>query len=81
MNDQPIRVSGYTSLKQSALSLGNIASLAGSAQWPKLGSIITQVQRIRGYGDFLHYHLLASGKLDAQPKSILNILLISLLCR
>ena len=79
LNDQPIRVSGYTSLKQSALSLGNIASLACSAQWPKLGSIITQVQRIRGYGDFLHYHLLASGKLDAVIESDVNILDIAAL--
>jgi histidinol-phosphatase len=32
------------------------------------------VSRIRGYGDFLHYHLLASGKIDAVVESDVNIL-------
>ena len=30
--------------------------------------------RTRGYGDFLHYHLLASGRIDAVIESDLNIL-------
>jgi histidinol-phosphatase len=74
LNKQPIQVSGYTQLNQAALSLGNIASLAASAQWASLGKTITQVQRIRGYGDFLHYHLLASGKIDAVIESDVNVL-------
>lgn len=74
LNNQPIKVSGYTELKQSALSLGNIASLAASSSWIDLGKIITQVQRIRGYGDFLHYHLLASGKVDMIVESDVNVL-------
>ena len=79
LNNKPINVSGYTALNQSALSLGNIASLAASPQWANLGQIITQVQRIRGYGDFLHYHLLASGKIDAIIESDVNILDIAAL--
>ena len=74
LNNQPLKVSGYTELKQAALSLGNIASLAASPQWAALGQIIPQVQRIRGYGDFLHYHLLASGKLEIVIESDVNIL-------
>lgn len=74
LNNQAIRVSGYTELQQSALSMGNIASLAASPQWQNLGKILTQVQRIRGYGDFLHYHLLASGKIDTIVESDVNIL-------
>ena len=74
LNQQPIKVSGYTELNQAALSLGNIASLAASSSWANLGNIITQVQRIRGYGDFFHYHLLASGKVDAIIESDVNIL-------
>jgi len=35
---------------------------------------VTRVNRIRGYGDFLHYHLLASGKIDAVIESDVNIL-------
>ena len=30
--------------------------------------------RIRGYGDFLHYHLLAAGKIDAVIETDVNIL-------
>jgi histidinol-phosphatase len=32
------------------------------------------LSRIRGYGDFLHYHLLASGKIDAVIETDVNIL-------
>ncbi|HMT92293.1 inositol monophosphatase family protein [uncultured Thiothrix sp.] len=79
LNQQPIKVSGYTEINQSALSLGNIASLAASASWGNLGKLITQVQRIRGYGDFLHYHLLASGKVDMIVESDVNVLDIAAL--
>ena len=35
---------------------------------------MAQVNRIRGYGDFLHYHLLGAGKIDAVIESDVNIL-------
>ena len=38
------------------------------------------VNRTRGYGDFVHYHLLASGKIDAVIESDVNILDIAALC-
>ncbi len=79
LNDQPIQVSGYTELSKSALSLGNIATIAGKSQWNTLGEIIQDVQRIRGYGDFYHYHLLASGKIDLIVESDVNILDIAAL--
>ena len=74
LNQQAIQVSAYTAIQQSAISLGNIASLAAAPQWQNLGKLLTQVQRIRGYGDFLHYHLLASGKIDIVVESDVNIL-------
>lgn len=79
LNDQPIKVSEYTELGKSALSLGNIATIAGKPQWDTLGKIIQDVQRIRGYGDFYHYHLLASGKIDLIIESDVNILDIAAL--
>lgn len=80
LNDKPIRVSGIEVLNQAALSLGNVATLASkSEKWGNLGSLIQQVQRIRGYGDFLHYHMLASGKLDIVVESDVNILDIAAL--
>jgi histidinol-phosphatase len=36
--------------------------------------MIAKLNRIRGYGDFLHYHLLASGKIDAVIETDINIL-------
>ena len=36
--------------------------------------MIGRLSRIRGYGDFLHYHLLASGRIDAVIESDVNIL-------
>jgi histidinol-phosphatase len=35
---------------------------------------VARLNRIRGYGDFLHYHLLASGRIDAVIESDVNIL-------
>ena len=37
------------------------------------------MSRIRGYGDFLQYHLLAAGKIDAVIESDVNILDIAAL--
>ncbi len=74
-----LRVSSFDQLKQTTLSTGNLATLAGSKQWAELGRIIPQLQRIRGYGDFLHYHYLAGGTLDAVVESDVNILDIAAL--
>ena len=35
---------------------------------------MARVNRIRGYGDFLHYHLLAAGKIDAVIETDVSIL-------
>jgi histidinol-phosphatase len=74
LNGKPITVSSVSTLATAALSAGNLKSLAGGAQWPSYGKLVTQLSRIRGYGDFLHYHLLAAGKIDAVIESDVNIL-------
>jgi histidinol-phosphatase len=74
LDGKPITVSSVSTLATAALSAGNLKSLAGGAQWPRYGKMVTQLNRIRGYGDFLHYHLLASGKIDAVIESDVNIL-------
>ncbi len=79
LNDHPIRVSTTEALAASIVSTGNLKTLARSAQWPKLGALIGQVSRIRGYGDFLHYHLLARGALEVVIESDVNILDIAAL--
>lgn len=79
MNDKPIQVSDIQALDLCALSTGNIATLAATPSWDGLSELIRSVSRIRGYGDFFHYHLLASGKIDIIVESDVNILDIAAL--
>ena len=79
LNDRPIRVSSIADLAAAFVSSGNLKSLTRTAQWERLGSLIRRVSRIRGYGDFLHYHLLARGSLDVVIESDVNILDIAAL--
>jgi histidinol-phosphatase len=74
LNEQPIRVSSVDTIESAALSTGNLKTLATGPQWPAFGQLVGRLNRIRGYGDFLHYHLLASGKIDAVVESDVNIL-------
>lgn len=76
---EPLRVSDISSLAKATLSLGNLATLAASPSWARLGAVIPQLHRIRGYADFLHYHLLASGRIDAVVETNVNILDIAAL--
>lgn len=60
---------------QTAISSGNLKSLAAApARWNAYADLVRRVGRIRGYGDFLHYHLLARGAIDLVIESDLNIL-------
>lgn len=79
LNGKPLAVSDIAVLEQAAISVGNIHTLAAGPRWEKLGKIVSRCGRIRGYGDFLHYHLLASGKIDAVIESDVNILDIAAL--
>ncbi len=74
-----IRVSEVASMGEAALSAGNLGTLARSERWRAWGDIVAAVDRIRGYGDFYHYHLLASGRIDAVIESDVNILDIAAL--
>lgn len=79
LNDQPIRVSDIAEMRDATLSLGNIKTLSASDKWPVVAELIQATTRIRGYGDFYHYHLLASGKVDMIVESDVNILDIAAL--
>ena len=74
LNGRPVAVSQVAALESAALSSGNLKTLAGGDRWARYGALVAQVNRIRGYGDFLHYHLLAGGKIDAVIESDVNIL-------
>jgi histidinol-phosphatase len=74
LNGEPIRVSSIDRIDVAALSTGNLKTLATGPRWPAFGRLVGRLGRIRGYGDFLHYHLLASGRIDAVVESDVNIL-------
>jgi len=79
MNGRPIHVSAVSDLGQAIVSTGNLKTLARSACWSHLGALIPRVYRIRGYGDFVHYHLLARGSLEVVIESDVGILDIAAL--
>jgi histidinol-phosphatase len=79
LNDQRIHVSAISDLSAAIVSTGNLKTMTRSAQWNRLGSLIGRISRIRGYGDFVHYHLLARGSLDVVIESDVNILDIAAL--
>ncbi len=74
LNDKPIKVSEIDSVEAGAISAGNLKTLASGARWERYGKLVARAHRIRGYGDFLHYHLLAAGKIDVVIESDVNIL-------
>ncbi|MBV9345916.1 MAG: inositol-phosphate phosphatase [Gammaproteobacteria bacterium] len=79
LNGERVQVSAVAELSQAHVSTGNLKSLAASARWGRLAALIGRVARIRGYGDFVHYHLLARGALEAVIESDVNILDIAAL--
>lgn len=75
VNGKAVKVDPAAALNRAVLSIGNVGSLAAEPKrWSALGSLMQQVHRHRGYGDFVHYHLLASGAIDLVVESDVNIL-------
>ncbi|MHB1058651.1 MAG: inositol monophosphatase family protein [Rhodanobacter sp.] len=74
LDGQRAQLAGTAALAQASVSLGNVKTLTADARWDALGALIRDSNRIRGYGDFCHYHLLARGSLDLVIESDVNIL-------
>jgi len=79
MDGARLAVSTIASLEQATLSTGNLRTLASGPRWAALGRLVTRLDRIRGFGDFLHYHLLVAGKIEAVLESDIGILDIAAL--
>jgi len=79
LNGSRLSVSDISDPDRAAVSAGNLKSLAAGDSWSKFGEIVARADRIRGYGDFYHYHLLAAGKIEAVIESDVNILDIAAL--
>ncbi len=79
LDDVRVQVADTSAIAAASISTGNIRTLTGDARWGALGALIRDSNRIRGYGDFCHYHLLARGSLDLVIESDVNILDIAAL--
>ncbi len=79
LDGERVQVAATDAIEQASLSIGNVRKLTMDARWEALGALIRDSNRIRGYGDFCHYHLLARGSLDLVIESDVNILDIAAL--
>ncbi len=79
LEGEPINISLISEINEASISTGNLGTLARSGRWQALGELIARANRGRGYGDYYHYHRLASGQLDAVIESDVNILDIAAL--
>jgi histidinol-phosphatase len=79
LGGERLSVSRIARLEEATLSTGNLRSLAAGPRWAAFGRLVARLDRIRGFGDFLHYHLLAAGRIDAVLESDINILDIAAL--
>jgi histidinol-phosphatase len=79
LNDRRVQVSSIARLEEAFVSTGNLKSLAHAAGWQRLGELLGNAACTRGYGDFVHYHLLARGGVDVVIESDVNILDIAAL--
>jgi histidinol-phosphatase len=69
-----LAVSQIGRFEDATISTGNLKTLAAGPRWAALGRMVTRLDRIRGFGDFLHYHLLAAGKIEAVIESNIHVL-------
>jgi histidinol-phosphatase len=80
LNGERIGIGPAATLADAQLSLGNVKTLAAdSRRWDAVAALVRGANRTRGYGDFLHYHYLARGAVDAVIESDVNILDIAAL--
>ncbi len=80
LDGRAVRCNEVTSLEDAFFSAGNLTTLARDADaWARYASIVGRVRRVRGYGDFCHYHQLCCGQADLVLESDVNILDIAAL--
>ena len=79
LNGKPCKIADTCDWSKATLSTGNLKTLASGAGWQSLANLVRGAHRTRGYGDFYHYHLLASGRIDLIIESDVNILDIAAL--
>lgn len=80
LDGREVQCNDITSIDEAFFSAGNLTTLArDAAAWSRYGRLVGRVRRVRGYGDFCHYHQLCSGQADLVLESDVNILDIAAL--
>ena len=80
LNGESVQTRQITDLSDVFLSTGNLTTLANNLEaWSNLAEVVKTVRRVRGYGDFCHYHQLCAGQTDLIIESDVNILDIAAL--
>jgi len=80
LNNEQVSCRQTTALADAFLSTGNLDRIAKQGEsWNVFGKIVQSVRRVRGYGDFCHYHQLCCGQTDLIIESDVNILDIAAL--
>ncbi|MFK7993717.1 MAG: inositol monophosphatase [Granulosicoccus sp.] len=81
LNDAPVQTrQDIVTIDDAFVSSGNLSSLASDIEaWQHYGSLVSRARRVRGYGDFCHYHQLCCGQTDLIIESDVNILDIAAL--
>jgi histidinol-phosphatase len=74
LDGERVQVADTSTFSHAVISTGNVKTLTTDGRWDVLGQMIRDSNRIRGYGDFCHYHLLARGGVDLVIESDVNIL-------
>lgn len=74
-----LQIADTARLMDAQLSVGNLKTLSRGPGWRVLAELVQTCQRVRGYGDFYHYHRLAEGGLDLVLESDVHILDIAAL--
>lgn len=68
-NDSPIKVSNVDKISESSVSYGGLKHFAKTENLDKIAKLSKDARWARGYGDFLSFHLLAQGKIDAMVEA------------
>ena len=81
LNDKPVKArSDILRLEDAFISSGNLTSISRDKDaWLRYGALVSRARRVRGYGDFCHYHQLCCGQTDLVIESDVNILDIAAL--
>ncbi len=80
LDGREVHCNEVTSIDDAFFSAGNLTTLARDAEaWARYAAIVGRARRVRGYGDFCHYHQLCCGQADLVLESDVNILDIAAL--